>query len=401
MPDKTSSRISKREKTKKPPSLFRLSIKEDLRLQDSVVSVRSSQNIPPQVLDFFKMDPTTRRVLSLEESLFQSQVLMHEIDEGVRILARMKKYAEANMIADFSSEIHLSSRLDLLRRLMEDPAIAELDPEKVRGLKIRNNQWGLAKARHDYLIAIGATSPGVGYKKNNEDALILMPEQQVFALADGMGGHIGGNLASCIAVDFFEYAILHRLPLEDAIVFANDAILLRTRSDPKMKSRPAMGSTFAALQIEAGGEARVAYVGDTKTLLIRKGEIILQTEDHTQGQKLLREGTIKASQAFELNHILNRCLGLDSLSALRDVTCLHFAVEPGDRILLVTDGVTDNFFDEDFRLSELAELVSKPSLDQAANNIIKACESRMKKDHLENGRVVKHDNFSLLIVEHE
>ncbi len=364
------------------------------------VSVRSEKEIPASVLDFFKLDPKTKRPFTLEEKLFYAQVFMHEIDEGCRLLARAGRAEEAKTIGNFSNKLHLFSRLELLRKVLEENDLAQLPPERVQHAhKARNNQWGALKTRLGTHPAVAVTACGVGYKDCNEDAYLVLSEHKILALADGMGGHVAGHLASCIAIDFFEREVSRGADLEDAITRANDAILLRSRSDPRLGGIYPMGCTFAAIQIKHS-QLKIAHVGDTKVMVLRDGKIFLETQDHTQGQQLLREGLIDRHTAFELNHILNRCLGLDAMRAQRDVAVTTVVLKPGDRLVLATDGITDNFFDENFKLDELAKVASQGPLPQAADAIISDTENRMCKETLPDNRPSKRDNMSLAMAEY-
>jgi len=265
-------------------------------------------------------------------------------------------------------------------------------------LKARNNQFGAAKTNLGAHPAVAVTEVGIDYKPRNEDAFLMMPQQKTLALADGMGGHVAGHIASGVAVDFFEEGIRQGMDIENAIVFANEAIMTRAHNDPKLAGMHPMGCTFAAVQVRHT-MLKVAHVGDTKVIVLRSGKILFESFDHTQGQELLREGLIDSSTALELNHILNRCIGLDSMRPDRDVETSTLTLAPGDRVLIATDGVTDNFFDGKLRLDELAELASNGSLTQAAELIVDQCQERMRRGKLADGRRSKCDNLSLAMFE--
>ncbi|MCE9624358.1 MAG: SpoIIE family protein phosphatase [Deltaproteobacteria bacterium] len=363
------------------------------------VGVRPPEKIPASLLNFFKIDPRTQQPYKPEEKIFFSQVLMHEIDEGLRLLERLEKRAEAKAVGNFSNQLHITQRLELVRNLLASTECATLEPERVRGtLKARNNQLGAARANLGSHPAVAVTEVGIDYKPRNEDAFLMMPHQKTLALADGMGGHVAGHIASGVAVDFFEAGVRNGMDIERAIVFANEAIMTRTHNDPKLGGMHPMGCTFAAVQIRHT-MLKVAHVGDTKVLVLRDGEILFESLDHTQGQELLREGLVDACTALELNHILNRCIGLDSMRPDRDVDASTLTLAPGDRVLLATDGVTDNFFDGNLNLKELAELASSGSLTQAAEVIVDQCQDRMRRGKLTDGRRAKCDNLSLAMFE--
>lgn len=366
---------------------------------ESFVSVRSQKQIPSSVLEFFKQDPRTGQAFSAEEKLLNAQVCMHEIDEGCRLLSRAEKPEDARFLGQFSHRLHLNQRLELLRQKLEDSAVTELSTERIsQAHKARNDQCGAVQMRLGPHPALAVTQIGVGYKNRNEDAFLLMPQKKVMALADGMGGHVGGNIASGIAIDFFEYGVSQGMEIDEAIAFANQAILARSKSDEHLNGMRSMGCTFAAFQI-LGNVLKIAHVGDTKVLLLRGGAVYFETQDHTQGQQLLQEGLIDCLTAFELNHILNRCLGIDSMRAKRDVSVTGLEIKVGDRILIATDGLTDNFFDGQFKLDEIARFCREGSLLQCANSLMETCLSRMAKNGLPDGRSAKCDNVTLGLAE--
>ena len=361
--------------------------------------VRKHSNIPDSVWEFFQRDPKTGREYSEEERRFYCQVYLHEVDEGVRHLKRAGKDKEASIVGNFDNQLHPVSRLDFLRKTVDDSATPKLPPQRVvNQYKARNNQWGSFKAFLGSHPALAATSCGFGYKEANEDAYLILPEKKVMGLADGMGGHVAGHLASCIAIDFFEYGVTHGMEIAHSIGLANAAILARSQSDKRLGGIFPMGCTFAAVQLKHN-LLQVAHVGDSKVLVVREGKITFETQDHTQGQQLLREGLIDVATAFELNHVLNRCLGLDSMHSQRDVSKTELMLQAGDRVLIVTDGISDNLFVDTFDLCELAKAAATGSISQAANQILHTCENAMLCKFSPSGRLVKHDNLSLALLE--
>ncbi|HKX12334.1 MAG TPA: hypothetical protein VJP40_04205, partial [bacterium] len=242
--------------------------------------MRPPEEVPPQVQEFFRLDPRTRAAYRPEESLFLSQVLLHEIDEGVRLLKRLGRRQEAATIANFSNALHLSQRLELMRTLLNRPDLEDLEPERIRGShKARNNQIGATKATLGRHAAVAVTDAGIDYKPRNEDGFLMMAEHKVVGLTDGMGGHVSGHIAAGIAIDFFEAGVQRSMELEEAVTYANEAILARAHSDPRLSGMHPMGCTFAAVQIKHT-RLKTAHVGDTKILVIRGGEILFQTLDH-------------------------------------------------------------------------------------------------------------------------
>src|SRR4030095_7584625 len=98
------------------------------------------------------------------------------------------------------------SQLAYLRKSLESERVKNLPPEKMsEGFKIHTNQHGNIKALLPQGPVAALTFHGLFYKDHNEDALLIVPERGVLAVLDGMGGHVGGNIASGIVTDFLEY----------------------------------------------------------------------------------------------------------------------------------------------------------------------------------------------------
>jgi PPM family protein phosphatase len=364
------------------------------------VTVRSPRRIPKKILSFFQMDPKTGLSLAEEKRSFLAQVVMHEMDEGIRILERCGHAEQARLLKNPPPKMHLSNLLALLRRSLDQKTVQNLPPEEISlGFKIRNNQIGRLTVGLPEGRVAALTSQGILYKDRNEDALLLVPERGIMAVLDGMGGHAGGNIASGIVTDFMEYALKEGRSLEKAITYANDAVIERTRNDPRLGGMHPMGTTLVCCQIRKN-RLQSVHVGDSKLLVIRNSRIIHESKDHTNGQDLLRDGLIDQETAHFLNHILSRSLGCDSIFASRDLESSEIGLEAGDRVLLATDGVTDNFFSRDFSLAELAQMAGEGSVTDAVTEIHQACLDRIQKETLPDGRPSKADNLTVMVYEH-
>ncbi|HYO60797.1 MAG TPA: Stp1/IreP family PP2C-type Ser/Thr phosphatase, partial [Actinomycetota bacterium] len=187
-------------------------------------------------------------------------------------------------------------------------------------------------------VAVGAQTDVGRVRKGNEDSYLL--EAPIYAVADGMGGHIAGDVASATAVSVIADGIDGGKPREgtalaDLVSRANDAIWDKARSDPSLRG---MGTTCTLLMIE-GDVAHIAHVGDSRAYLLRDGMFRQLTEDHTLVERMVREGRLSAEEAA--NHpqrsIITRALGVD---ANVQVDVLEEELSEGDRILLTSDGLT-------------------------------------------------------------
>ena len=208
-------------------------------------------------------------------------------------------------------------------------------------------------------IRVGASSDIGRARERNEDAYLTSPP--LYAVADGMGGHRGGEVASALAVDVLSRG--DETPLPQRVREANRAVFDRQADD---RSVAGMGTTVTAVEID-GSNVRLAHVGDSRAYLLRDGELRMLTEDHTLVQQMVEEGKITAAEAHEhpQRNILTRVVGVDP-----DVEVDEHTVDTreGDRLLLCTDGLTAMMRDE-----SVHELLAKSEdPQQAADDLVAA-----------------------------
>jgi serine/threonine protein phosphatase PrpC len=235
-------------------------------------------------------------------------------------------------------------------------------------------------------FAVGAATHVGQVRQVNQDNVLLA--EDVFAVADGMGGHRGGEVASLVAVEALKENFVDRTTdaLVEAVQSANTAIVDRARSDPDLRG---MGTTICALasvHLEDGEDVlTIVNVGDSRAYLLKAGEreLIQISEDHSLVQTLVRQGQLTATEAavHPQRNILTRALGID-----RQVLPDSFDLLPvkDDRYLLCSDGLF-NEVDED-TMAEVLVRIADPQ-DAADDLVIKANES--------GGR----DNITVLIVD--
>lgn len=191
----------------------------------------------------------------------------------------------------------------------------------------------------------GASTDVGMVRQQNEDSFLA--EETLFVVADGMGGHNAGEVASALAVTTLKAGA--RLGIDDAEVFrelvqqANSAIYTASLDD---STQSGMGTTVTALSIVEGEEPRVlvANVGDSRAYLWRSGALSRLSVDHSYVQELVNEGIItpEAARVHPRRNIVTRALGIDR-SVMVDVFT-HF-VRTGDRIVLCSDGLVDEVSD--------------------------------------------------------
>lgn len=198
-------------------------------------------------------------------------------------------------------------------------------------------------------------------RTRNEDHFLIMKEYSLTAVADGMGGHVDGNIASQIAVDTLmeKYTTEYQNLLDEfsgnteQLLLAQEKFLAKTVQEANKNifarnrgafSLEGMGTTIVALQISQG-YAITACVGDSRIYLLRKNSLIQLTQDHSLVSELLRYNIIatKDLQRLQNKNIITRALGM-SESVLVDTNTHEILV--GDIFLLCSDGLTDLMTDE-------------------------------------------------------
>ena len=177
-------------------------------------------------------------------------------------------------------------------------------------------------------------------RKVNEDSFYISHERNVLAVADGMGGYVGGEIASKTAVEAIAYYFKNfnyaaPVQLEKAIQYANSSIISMTLIDPSLKG---MGTTVSMVTL-ARHMAFWGHVGDSRIYLYREGAFSQISVDHTIVQVLLDKGKITEEEALNhpQRHVLTRAVGVDS-NLIVDTGA--FEVQPNDRILICSDGLT-------------------------------------------------------------
>ena len=180
----------------------------------------------------------------------------------------------------------------------------------------------------------------------NEDSYYLPLEGERFcAVADGMGGHNAGEVASALAVQVFSEQMrgvetITAEALHDAVEKANEAVYHQALENASMSG---MGTTFSAL-VQQGETAYLAHVGDSRIYLVRRGAIMQVTTDHTLVEEMVQKGLITPREArvHPKRNIITRALGTEEQV---QIDIVQMGVRPGDAFFLCSDGMT-NYVDE-------------------------------------------------------
>lgn len=221
-------------------------------------------------------------------------------------------------------------------------------------------------------------------RSNNQDSGYA--GTHLFVVADGMGGHAGGDVASALAIQAiaqtdarFDTAEEARDALEQALLTANGELAETVFEHPELTG---MGTTVSGL-VRVGERMALAHIGDSRIYLLRDGEFTQVTKDHTFVQRLVDSGRITPEEAavHPRRSVLMRVLGDVDISPEIDTDVLE--TMPGDRWLLCSDGLSGYVDDE--RIAEI--LTENADAEAAVDALIQAS--------LDNGAP---DNVTVLVV---
>jgi len=221
----------------------------------------------------------------------------------------------------------------------------------------------------------------------NEDSVFTNVESGVFVVADGMGGHAAGEVASAIASQTIGASACSACGTLDALrdqlvaafLAAGDEISHQVEQDP---TRSGMGTTCTVLMLQAEGHFLIGHIGDSRAYLLRDDEFRRVTRDHSWVQEQVDRGLIKPEQAMghPQSNIITRALGTDPTPT---PDLYSGTLQQGDSFLLASDGLTDLVADE--KIAEI--LANARSAEEAAESLVGAAN-----------RGGGFDNITVLIV---
>jgi protein phosphatase len=211
-------------------------------------------------------------------------------------------------------------------------------------------------------------------RDNNEDAVVS--SDHLAAVADGMGGHPGGEVASAAAVALVHAAFTGRSldELEAAVRAANRAIWDRASGSAELEG---MGTTICAAGLTGDGSFAVVNVGDSRAYVLRHDSLTQLTDDHSVTAELVRRGELSEQEARDHPNrsILTRALGVGPDVELDGVA--HPAA-PGDRLLVCTDGLFNELGDD-----EIASLMAATDdVEATADALVELALSRGGRDNV-------------------
>lgn len=231
-------------------------------------------------------------------------------------------------------------------------------------------------------------------KANNEDSFYHCERQGFFLVADGMGGHAGGEVASRMAVEIMKSAFDEafqnsRLPedipgfIENAIITSSEAIKKETLENPTLRG---MGTTVVSCFC-SGGKIYVANVGDSRCYRLSGEAFELISHDHSQVQEYIDMGLIteEAAKKHPLRHVITQAVGYNDELKVRIVEEPYRA---GDYYLLCSDGLNDHFSTD----GEIKDLFIK-SLAESGDDVQAACSKLVEVSNELGGR----DNITVMV----
>jgi protein phosphatase len=219
----------------------------------------------------------------------------------------------------------------------------------------------------------------------NQDTPLVADQFQLWAVADGMGGHAGGEIASELAVNTLRDVYGERGErsldaLLDAVASANSAVNGTAIDDPGLRG---MGTTLVAIARTEEDELAYISVGDSRIYLLRDGDLSRLTVDHSLVEELVREGSITPEEArsHPKRNVVTRAIGIDTFVQVDSATIIPYT---GDRFLLCSDGLFNEV--EHDRIASVLRRLADPT-DAAAELVRLANEA--------GGR----DNITVLVVD--
>ena len=207
-------------------------------------------------------------------------------------------------------------------------------------------------------------------RTNNEDSILIDEGRGIFILADGMGGHNAGEVASRLAVDMVHDFLKEKIGImedDDKILLALDAAVMKAHEVIKEKAKfdinlREMGTTIVVLVIK-NKKAYVCHAGDSRAYLLRDSLVQL-TKDHTMGEYLVGQKIMPREKVpIQQWHMLTQAVGVGNAPAADKK---YVDLKTGDILLVCSDGLTDMLTDEEITAILFPSPLSSPSMDDNA-----------------------------------
>ncbi|MCB0272402.1 MAG: Stp1/IreP family PP2C-type Ser/Thr phosphatase [Bdellovibrionales bacterium] len=251
------------------------------------------------------------------------------------------------------------------------------------------------------ILSCGITDIGQR-RQRNEDSYLVNDKLGLYIVADGMGGHAGGEFASKIAVSTVEEIIRgedrekshvsgdnildtkkelsddsqveghEQARLKEAINRAGNMIVRRAYEEPELKG---MGTTATVMLINEK-KAYIAHVGDSRAYCVREGKIMQITEDHSLVHEQLKSGLITEEEAktHQLKNIITRSVGVQEEV---EVDTIVWQIHKDDVYLLCSDGLSNMLEDQ-----EIQDIVTRHDVEQSARELVDLANDRGGDDNI-------------------
>ncbi len=217
----------------------------------------------------------------------------------------------------------------------------------------------------------GATHIGL-VRETNQDNFYIDKSLKWAVVADGMGGHNGGETASSVAVEEIKKSMLQGVGLKESIVNANTVVYNMSLEYPNLLG---MGTTIVLCEI-LGGMANIAHVGDSRAYIYRDGRLVQLTKDHSIVQQLIDSGTITEEQALyhPQRNLITRAVGTEKNI---NVDYLTTDFKDGDYILICSDGLS-SYVEE----HEIKSIMDNSVTGEMTEKLINAANNSGGKDNV-------------------
>lgn len=222
-------------------------------------------------------------------------------------------------------------------------------------------------------LGFAAQSVAGRVRGHNEDAVLCLPELGLWAVADGMGGHECGEVASALALDTLRQSVVAGRGLESSIHAAHQAILAAVQEEGGRR----MGSTVVAVRF-VDADYEVAWIGDSRAYRISLDGIERLTRDHSWVQAMIDAGELSLDEARQhpRRNIVTQCLGQGEQAL--EVGRVQGSLAPGELLLLCSDGLTGELTDE--QIQEVC--AGAATLDELVEELIGLANRLGGKDNI-------------------
>lgn len=209
-------------------------------------------------------------------------------------------------------------------------------------------------------------------RPTNQDTFYIDAENNWAVVADGMGGHLGGETASSLTVDVIKESMAVKRDLKQAIKKANDAVYKKSIEDSSLSG---MGTTVVLCKVDESN-VTIAHVGDSRAYLVTDDGIKQITQDHSIVQQLIESGTITKEQAkyHPQRNLITRAVGTEKYI---DVDVNKFKISQGEIILICSDGLC-SYVDD----NKMYEILKNYSTEESVNKLIDAANEAGGKDNI-------------------